>query len=118
MKKQTESGAGIKARIIEIDSTQQGKVHRSKIQALQEKLKDLRCLGIEDLGKYGRDEMGMENITPQIPKEILFKMVAYRLQDSMGLGSERADQAESKLLKYLKEYSKELNKKIKDPRGR
>ena len=72
------------------------------MQTLQGKCKDLRCLGVEDLRKYGRDEMGMENITPQIPKEILFKMVAYRLQDSMGLGSERADKAEAELLKTIK----------------
>ena len=85
-----------------LSSSQHGKNHRSKMAALQEKLKDLRCLGIADLRKYGKDEMGMDNITPQIPKEILFKMVAYRLQDSMGLGSERADKAEAELLKTIK----------------
>ena len=89
-------------KIIEINSQQHGKNHRSKMQALQEKLEDLRCLGISDLRKYGRDEMWMDNITPQIPKEILFKMVAYRLQDAMGLGSERADQAEQQLLDIVK----------------
>ena len=87
------------------------KMSRSKMQALQEKLKDLRCLGISDLRKYGQDEMGMENITPQIPKEILFKMVAYRLQDSMGLGSERANQAEQQLLDIVKRNFKQKRRK-------
>lgn len=85
---------------------QQGKRHRSKMAALQEKCKDLRCLGIRDLRKYGKEELSMDNITPQIPKEILFKMVAYRLQDAMGLGSERANKAEAELLKIVKAIPK------------
>ena len=74
---------------------------RSKMAALQEKCKDLRCLGIGDLRKTARYGHAITGDLTQLTREQLFKMVAYRLQDAMGLGSERADKAEAQLHKEI-----------------